>query len=930
MPGEEMEITTDFGHAGFGEDIDIDLDFAVGQPDEDLELADFDQVQEMQNFNTDTRDELMAEGDDASYGMIDADDTERNEATTTVNDIEIDLGDPDENIWQHSVSHGETLESVVEIDYAEDTDVNNSTTVNVGDGEASWLETSAYPISNANGMGLAQTDVDALDAASNLPPEDSAVPAEGINTQDFGLSETRDDTKAPSIGGNDNDGPEDIVRDAINEQQNAIFDDLTPQQPAEESVLSKDDSQDNHNDIQSNGDASQGNTTRDAQEDEQYQAGHNDLPETGHNQGDDVPEHEEKLSTSVASGHGSVSGHLDQQEDQTGPHDLSSFEGSEQQLGGDPYIESTNDPESVQSPSQGEDKAHDVNETHSRSDYYDPENEDHEAASANQDEQISHTGTVHVEHPLSIATRHEMYISYGQTDYRLFAKSEDDDPNQYFLRDMSAMELPLGQFLSNLREIIADEVSVLDELVMHIDGLGLEFSESSTSDMLEEFTFGDILSLYDRLAKNDGSELAPCLYMYLVVRPNCRQRLMALLDSASSGRGLSEIAVYREATPVHDEQADGSESQSPYVSPEDEEDETRNGSNSPAQGEEGEASYDYEENDPVEDDAEEHDEDEVEEHVGSKSPSVHTPVVEVNTEDPEGLDEQAEKSEEITKQNTEENTEENTGADVDGSAEAIDFSDDELDLSSVKQGKSHPSFSPLHFSSFFNHTGRFNCQCQECFELSLDELDITLSDAPTLWSPAIATPGIEQQNQSRNSSQWSIVPPAQHPTSLAGIRSFDIITNRYFLEDQQANASPRDHEHAAQDESNGMTTVEHGDSNQHTSPTNELADTAHSEVTSATVTLNGDDNDEIDYSDDDGEEIEGGQDGPPPASDVSTNLKTPVDDEITWESDNEDEATTAPKTAVQVSPSSGKRRRSNSDLLDGASGQNDFKRRRPS
>lgn len=50
MPGEEMEITTDFGHAGFGEDIDIDLDFAVAQTDEDMELADFDQVQEIPNF----------------------------------------------------------------------------------------------------------------------------------------------------------------------------------------------------------------------------------------------------------------------------------------------------------------------------------------------------------------------------------------------------------------------------------------------------------------------------------------------------------------------------------------------------------------------------------------------------------------------------------------------------------------------------------------------------------------------------------------------------------------------------------------------------------------------------------------------------------------------------------------------------------------
>ncbi|KAI0883554.1 uncharacterized protein GGS22DRAFT_190212 [Annulohypoxylon maeteangense] len=924
MPGEEMEITTDFGHTGFGEDIDIDLDFAVGQPDEDLELADFDQGQEMQNFNTDTRDELMAEGDDASYGMVDADDIEHNEGATAANDIEIDLGDPEENLWHHSIPHGETLEPVVEIDYVEDADVDNSTAVNIG--EASWLEASTYQINNANEVELAQVEVAALDAASSHPPQDSAIPAEGVDAQDFGLFETRDDAKEPSSGGNDNGNQESIIEGTINEQQTTAFD-AEPPQPAEGSVLSKDDLQDNFNDVQSNGDA---NAIHEVQEHEQYQTDHNEVSEPGHTQ-NDVSQREEKPATPVASVHGSASEHSDQQEDETGQQDPS-LGGSEQQLGGDSYAESANGPESVQSQGQEENKAHDADGTHTQTDHYDPGNENAERTDANEDGQILPAGKAHVEHPLSIATRHEMYISYGQTDYRLFAKSEDDDPNQYFLRDMSAMELPLGQFLSNLREIVAEEVSVLDELVMHVDGLGLEFSESSTSDMLEEFTFGDILSLYDKLVKNDGAESAPCLYMYLMVRPNCRQRLVALLDSASAGRGLSEVAVYREMTPDPDEQPDNPEYHSSYASSEGEEgeedDETRHGSNSLTHGEEGEDSYEYEDNNLAGDEDEEHDDDGVEEQSLLKSSAVHTPAAEANPEQ-EGLEGQAKESEEISRQNTEENP----GADVDG--EVIDFSDDELDLSSLKQGKSYP-YSPLNFSSFFNHTGRAGCQCQDCFELSLDQLDISMPDTPTLFSPAITVTHRKSQYQSGSSSPWSIVSAAQPSTFLDGTESFRIITNSYFPQDQQTNASPQGHDRVNHDESNGVTTAEHNVSNQHTPRTNELADT-HSEVTSATVTLNGDDNDEIDYSDDDGE-VEEGQDDPPNASDTaSTNLKTPIDDEITWESDDEDvknETTTAPKeapkTTVQVSPSSGKRRRSNSDLLDGSTEQNDVKRRRPS
>jgi hypothetical protein len=54
------------------------------------------------------------------------------------------------------------------------------------------------------------------------------------------------------------------------------------------------------------------------------------------------------------------------------------------------------------------------------------------------------------------------------------------------------------------------------------------------------------LKLYDHLVRNDGEDAPPDFYTYLMVRPNCNQRFVALLDSASSGRGFSEIAIYRE------------------------------------------------------------------------------------------------------------------------------------------------------------------------------------------------------------------------------------------------------------------------------------------------------------------------------------------------------------------------------------------------
>ncbi|KAI1097363.1 hypothetical protein F4804DRAFT_178027 [Jackrogersella minutella] len=920
MPGEEMEITTDFGHTGFGEDIDIDLDFAVGQPDEDLELADFDQAQEIQNFNSDTRDELMAEGDDASYGMIDTDDIAHNGAAATANDIEIDLGDPDENLWQHNdIPHEETFENAAEIDYVEDANVSSTNVANATNGEGNWLERSTYSI-NKTGEGeveLAQTDVAVLDTTGGSLLRDTAVLTDDIGTQDFMVSEARDDTKASSFSGNDN--AEGIVRGTFNEEQSAAAE-VASQQPTEKLVTSQQGPYDD--------DVNEGITTGDVHDDVPHQTGDNGVSDTGYGQDDNIPKHEENTSLSVVPDHGSAGEHLAQQEIQADHNSVSISEISEQQLGSDSHAESANDLKSVdQAPDQGRVQVHDTNETHSQTDNYDAESADNEAVSKSQEGQISHAGATDVEHPLSIATRHEMYISYGQTDYRLFAKTEDDDPNQYFLRDMSALELPLSQFLSSLREVVADEVSPLDELVMHVDGLGLVFSESSASDILEEFTFGDILSLYDRLVKNDGAELAPCLYTFLMVRPNCHQRLMALLDSASSGRGLSEIAVYREATPVQDEQPGASDSHSPYIPPHGEgNDEADNVSYSSAQGEGDEGVYEYEQDDREEIEADEHDHDherEVEDHPIPNSPSVHTPITKENTAEPAG---QTKESEELTEQATK-----NNGSNIDGNEAVIDFSDDEddLDLSSLKQGKSHPLYSPHHFSTYFSHySDRVDCQCQDCFERSLEQLDIWTPTVSTFPDTSIANPNPFQQ--SRSSPQWTTASRTQNDSSLLGTQpssnNVEFITNPCLLEDQ-ANASPRDHKYS----------TEASNSNKHTPLANESVDAPKSDITSATATLNGDDNDEIDYSDDDDEKVDGGKDDPPHSnSGTSTSLKAPIDDEITWESENENEedvknvVAMAPKTTVQVSPPSGKRPRSNSDLLDGATEQNDVKRRRPS
>ncbi|KAI2626535.1 hypothetical protein GGR54DRAFT_637105 [Hypoxylon sp. NC1633] len=917
---EEMEITADFGHTGFGEDIDIDVDFAVGQLDEDLELADFDQAQEMQNFNSDTRDELMAEGDDASYGMIDADDLEHNETIAAANDIEIDLGGSDENLWQTEAPQQGTFDNADEIDYSDNTGVSNINTENLGIGDDSWLEASGYATAKPGEVESAQADSGAINTSRvELLQGNTAAPG-GVDSQDFGVSETPgDNAEAASISGAATNELRHEEQNALDEQQDVTYK-TNPRQPTEDSTTVEKGERVGNKDDRSERAASQGSSAHDSGEQLRHLAAYHEASDTGYGQSDGASEHgHEGPAASVASNYESV-GERPIENGEQAEYSLPESGASDHQLGDDSYAEATNDQEYVdQDPEQADFSASNDDDTHSQSNaYIDSRTEDGEPAEATKEEQSSYADKAHVEDPLSIATRHEMVISYGSTDYRLFAKSEDDDPNQYFLSDMTALELPLSQFLSSLRDVIADEVSPLNELVMHVDGLGLKFSESSSSDMLEQFTFGDILGLYDKLVENDGAESAPTLYTYLMVRPNCHQRLMALFDSANSGRGLSEIAIY-EASLVDEEEVDDLDSQAPSV---------------PAPGEEDEEAYEYEENDDVDDGADEG------EHVGkddvsddSNSSPAHTSAAEAN------IDELAAPAE-----TPKEEPKEDTDKDADKSApdDLIDYSDDELDLSSSKQGNFYSSTSSL---SYFSHKPeKSDCQCDACFERDLDLLYEHWGPfiSPSTWSGnGVGTHPVSQSDQHGPSSSngqlqaaSTIGPSVSLPerTSLGGLR---MITNFHLLQDQQANASTRDRTHETQKDSDAVVTAIDDDPNQHTTPTNgpiDVSEGSHSNITSATATLNGDDNDEIDYSDDDGEEVTHGSNGPSiHDSGVPTKLQVPIDDEITWESENEEaknDSISAPKETAQVSPPSAKRPRSDSDTEEVTDQQNDVKRRR--
>lgn len=73
----------------------------------------------------------------------------------------------------------------------------------------------------------------------------------------------------------------------------------------------------------------------------------------------------------------------------------------------------------------------------------------------------------------------DVVVYYLENEYNLFSEAADDDPNDFFLADKSVVSAPLTSFFTTLRDVISEEIPSQNELVVRVDGLGLEIGEVS-------------------------------------------------------------------------------------------------------------------------------------------------------------------------------------------------------------------------------------------------------------------------------------------------------------------------------------------------------------------------------------------------------------------------------------------------------------------
>lgn len=141
-------------------------------------------------------------------------------------------------------------------------------------------------------------------------------------------------------------------------------------------------------------------------------------------------------------------------------------------------------------------------------------------------------------------------VSYRGQEYSMFAQAPEDDPDTYFLDSVESVHRPLSQFLEDVRGVISSEVEAGHELFVRIDGLGLEFGESTANTFLDETTLAHIIEVNDKLSQNDGGSQHAELYILLSVRSNPLQRFAELSKGAEQGHGLSSFEQYYEESPA--------------------------------------------------------------------------------------------------------------------------------------------------------------------------------------------------------------------------------------------------------------------------------------------------------------------------------------------------------------------------------------------
>ena len=229
-----------------------------------------------------------------------------------------------------------------------------------------------------------------------------------------------------------------------------------------------------------------------------------------------------------------------------------------------------------------------------------------------------------------VPSHQDVMVVYQSVEYALFSSSELDDPDSFFLSDMSIAEKPLADLFKAVRQVIQEDLGDEDELCIAVEDLGIEADEVSflqmetldsnltpskqSSALLHDVTLTQILNLREKLLRNDAVESSPPPRLLLGTRISFSKRLQKLTAGAAEGKGLSQFIAWDEHSESLDDLEDVDASNNDIV-PDLENQELQNASDAEQGSDEHQATHGIENRTPeelVRENEEEHEEPEAE------------------------------------------------------------------------------------------------------------------------------------------------------------------------------------------------------------------------------------------------------------------------------------------------------------------------------
>ncbi|KAJ5816101.1 hypothetical protein N7447_008334 [Penicillium robsamsonii] len=152
---------------------------------------------------------------------------------------------------------------------------------------------------------------------------------------------------------------------------------------------------------------------------------------------------------------------------------------------------------------------------------------------------------------------HPVKILYQDCEIALFPPLEGDLADTFFIEDEGLAYDNIGQIFKALRQVLQRTMTGNEVLVIDIDTLGIQMTEDSFH--TSQVTLHQILDLYLRLCRNDGTTEPDALYLTLSTKRAFPAEIADLNDAAIDGKKLSELHAEIQSWDEYDEAEPGSE-----------------------------------------------------------------------------------------------------------------------------------------------------------------------------------------------------------------------------------------------------------------------------------------------------------------------------------------------------------------------------------